>query len=350
MVVSGMTYTPDITTGRMLVLPLEDQADPTEDISGQQHDADVSATGSTWETEAPRWSGGSTQLQLDGSSGMLSIDSLLDLPAASGITLSLWLRLDAVPSGPADVVSLGNVVVLRLTPGVSAATVSLAYQYVADTWHEVTTTAEIPAGYWVHLAATVTAGQQAIFVNGTLWAQGTAAETVLWTGQGSSTVFGRHALSATNWLQGTLDDVAIFARVLTPGEVAWRAITTGLPGDAQPTCTVLSPTTTGNYTTSTLTVADIAGSALPAAGTTLASLTWACPLCAMDPASGTATDLETTVYWGSWSLPTLTLTPLLTQTLTLTATTVYGTTGACQLDITQATDTVPPLLRLVPLP
>lgn len=323
------TWTNDLTSDLLLHLSFDDGLDPTDDSAPGDHDGDLSATGATFDSSTPQY--GARALTLDGTSGVVTVSGLVGADAGSAVTLSAWVKIPSTaPASDAEVVSLGDYAMLRLQRVGDVFVPWFSYYEGGSSWNTgVASTSPLQPATWQHVAVTIRQGVQQLYLNGVM--VGTAAtnpEAIVWTGQGSNTTIGRHAVTSTNWLTGSVDDVRVYGRALTPPEIAQLFFSSGGPGNNAPTCTVTSPTTLGWWYTSTTTpVTTLAGTVLET-DDTAETMTWACPGCPGGSQSGTAT---LNAARTGWSIASLTLTPDATQTLTLTATETYGATGTCAL-------------------
>jgi hypothetical protein len=134
----------------------------------------------------------------------------------ASITASAWVRLNAADSAGADVVSLGDHFVLRVSP--SGAGVTAVY-YNGTSW--VSAPVAAPLGVkWRHLAATFTTGGTiAVYIDGQQAAT-LAAGSISYSGLGQNTRIATHGNGGSSYdLSGVVDDVRIYDRALATDEM-----------------------------------------------------------------------------------------------------------------------------------
>ena len=306
---------PNVTTALEMHLPLDAGSGTTaQDSTAANHDGFFLA-GASWGPGHV----GPFAVALNGTvSGALTVNGLLGTPSA--FTLAAWVHPTGFPTPEGEVISIGNYTKLRISA------TQVQGWYKTSGGHQATTAAvPVPVGAWTHLAYTVTAGRQALYVNGVLQAVTLTAAAPLWTGgTATGTHLGRHPEQLTSYTyKGSLDEVRMYSRALTASDVA-SLVTVRVPTDVALAITI--PTSGLTYTTPTALVDAVSGVASAASGVT--QVTWTCPTCT--PTSGTAVcapacrpgRLRTT-----WTLPPLTL-ALGDHLVTVTAQAAGGTVTA----------------------
>ena len=205
------TTTVDWTSHLALHLTLDDATGTTaRDATAHHRDGtlDDGARGAS-----PRIGG--KALSLDGTTaGVVTVAGELGTPPA--ITLAAWVKIAALPTMSGEVISIGDNVVLR----VRATRVS-GY-YFADDRHWPQLEAPVALGTdWHHLVYTAAVGQQRLYIDGRIAAEGTSPAPIVYASLGSNTVLGGHGnADPTSRCGCTLDDVRVYSRALTPSEVA----------------------------------------------------------------------------------------------------------------------------------
>ena len=146
---------------------------------------------------------------------------VLDSPAdgsGGGLTLAAWVRLDRGGSG--SVIDRADWAggptrgyVLRMIDGRVDFTIG-----GEDTWHTVATDRPLPVGRWVHLTATYDGRVGVVYVDGRPAAAGTLPRLVP-SRQPLCIGCGSFEIARERVFPGALDEVGVFDRALTAGEV-----------------------------------------------------------------------------------------------------------------------------------
>lgn len=167
-----------------------------------------------------------TAVSLDGADDYLESD-IPTVDTSGSFSVAAWVKLDKMPDGAA---------VIATQPGNNAPGFELYYSKGYDRWvfnqYSADTTSATPvramqaaaggvkAGEWVHLTGTYASGSDllSLYVNGAL--AGTAAYSTPWDARrglqiGAANLDG----TVTNFFPGTIDDVRIFDKPLSSGEV-----------------------------------------------------------------------------------------------------------------------------------
>ena len=186
------------------------------DASGYANNGTTSATGTTWQTDAPTGMdfADSGSISLDGSAGYVTLGAS-NLPATNAAqTISLWAK-------PANTTQNGDMIVLK---GGSSTGLQLKIQAGTAKVTSIGGTSLISttapsAGNWHHIAYTYDgASHQTLYVDGT-------ATTATATNQtGAATVAYLGTYNAANELfNGSLDEVRVYNRVLSATDIATLA-------------------------------------------------------------------------------------------------------------------------------
>jgi hypothetical protein len=142
------------------------------------------------------------------------------LKPANGLTLSAWYRATSLDSSGAEIISAGDSYILRLrttqiefdkriSSGTGGTYVNCPF--VTSTHLD---------GAWHHLAAVTSTGGMQLYVDGTLRCSNTHGENMLYD-KGPDFFVGRHGNGQTQWdFEGNIDDVRVYGRALTAGEIA----------------------------------------------------------------------------------------------------------------------------------
>jgi cysteine-rich repeat protein len=190
------------------------------DSSGNAHPLTL-GSGVSWATGQV----GSNAIALSGSSAANATVSTPIVNTAQAFTVSAWVKLTNI-TGYQTVVSIdggqvsGFYLQLRADTGQFAFT-RLASDSTSAAVSVAGASAAPSAGTWYHLVGVqdVTAGQLLLYVNGQL--SGRVAYTSPWQATGNTVVGrGRWAGSAVDFVNGQIDDVALYSEALTADQIA----------------------------------------------------------------------------------------------------------------------------------
>ncbi len=134
----------------------------------------------------------------------------------SSVSVAAWAKLDASDSNSAEIVSLGDHVILRLKNN----SAELRY-YNGSTWVGSSVARVIAQTGWHHYAAVFDeTGDYKLYIDGNEAVAGALAGGISYSGLGANTRIGSHGNGQTTYdFDGRIDDVRIFKRPLTAEEV-----------------------------------------------------------------------------------------------------------------------------------
>ncbi len=158
-----------------------------------------------------------TVLSLDGNRDYVEINGVFGSPPNA--TLAAWVNLNKASSNGAEVITLGDALVLRLDES-SGNGVSGVY-YNGSTWVSVATQRKLEGTGWHHVAFTFddTNNVQTVYIDGQIVAQTTSASSISYSG--TETRIGGHTGTNATWdFNGKIDDARIYSRALSSAEVA----------------------------------------------------------------------------------------------------------------------------------
>ncbi len=156
-----------------------------------------------------------TAVEFNGSN-YVEIPGLFD--KSSSISATAWVRFSGSDSGGSELFSVGNCFSLRMLSGTPGA---VAYYFNGASWIGMNLPQFTLNSGWRHLAMVLRGGDTLkIYVDGIEAASQSAPQTISYTGAGANTFVGKHGNAGTTYdLTGTVDDVRIFNRAVTPEEV-----------------------------------------------------------------------------------------------------------------------------------
>ncbi|MEZ6135354.1 MAG: LamG-like jellyroll fold domain-containing protein [Pirellulaceae bacterium] len=156
-------------------------------------------------------------LSLDGTGDYVQVSGHFGNPA--DVTLAAWVNLTSRDSYGAEVISLGDSVVLRvddITNGLNA------IFYDGSSWNEVSFNTTLAGTGWHHVALTFddTANTAKLYLDGSVVASATISSSISYS-LGSNTFIGRHGNGNTDFdFNGQIDDARIYTRALSASEIA----------------------------------------------------------------------------------------------------------------------------------
>lgn len=166
---------------------------------------------------------------LDGVSGNIRAPSSSSLNITGALSLEVWIKWTATPTGVQDIIHKGDAVTLTgsayslaYIPGCSGCGLGI-YTFIGSSYACACQSSPLPPGQWFHLVGTRTAaGQLAFYVNGSLVATATDSGGALnnvpsGVGVGASGAGSGSALYPTN---AALDDTAIYPIALSATQVS----------------------------------------------------------------------------------------------------------------------------------
>jgi hypothetical protein len=136
---------------------------------------------------------------------------------SASVSICAWAKLDAADSAGADVVSVGDCFAIRLqnaSPGVRT------FYYNGSTWMFLSAGTSAMNTGWHHYAAVLDQlGTIKLYIDG-YEAATAAAGAISYLGQGANTRIGSHGNGNSTYdLDGTVDEVQIYNRIMPPDEV-----------------------------------------------------------------------------------------------------------------------------------
>jgi len=147
-----------------------------------------------------------------------------ELKPANNFTLAAWYRATTTDTMGGDIINAGDSYILRLRPTQVEFTMR---QPVPDAGvsfvHCFVTAASFRDGNWHHLAALATSSGMRLYYDGIPMCTNMLGADAAYD-KGTTLVVGHHALGRTDYdFDGNIDDVRIYARVLSDSEIALLA-------------------------------------------------------------------------------------------------------------------------------
>jgi DNA-binding beta-propeller fold protein YncE len=211
-----LVFSTDVTSGLLGWWKFDDGSGASAiDSSGNGNTGTLQGT-PTWTTSG-KVNGAIT---FNGSNGNdVKITGLLGNPAA--VTLAAWANLSADGSIGSEVISLGDIVNLRLDDG--STQTDAAYQYAAGAWETIAYPHVYAGTGWHHFAVVINpaASSEVLYVDGAQVASQTLSNAIDYSGLGTDTYIGRHGNGDNGYnFNGTIDDARVYNRALSASEIA----------------------------------------------------------------------------------------------------------------------------------
>jgi len=204
------------------------------DQSGKANNGTV--TNTTWVTTGKF----NNALQFNGSNAWATVPDSNTLDLTTGMTVEAWVR----PSTSGGT-NWQTAVVKEQTGNLAYGIYENTNQgkpeaevFVGGATHAVNGTAALPAGTWSHLAATYDGANIKLYVNGTMVAQAAASGSIITSTQplriGGNNIWGER-------FTGLIDEVRVYNRALTSGEIQGDMVRSITPDVTPPTLTAKTP-------------------------------------------------------------------------------------------------------------
>ncbi len=127
----------------------------------------------------------------------------------SSITLSAWVYVTAYDASGAEIISIGDNVMVRMT----STGVNCSF-YNGSSWVTTTSGSVNYSGTWRHIAYTASNGAQRVYVDGALVGSSSTFSSISYFGLGANTFIGKHGNGNTSMdFNGTLDEVRVAGTV-----------------------------------------------------------------------------------------------------------------------------------------
>ena len=166
-------------------------------------------------------------LSLDGSGDRVDVSGLIDSP--SSLTIAAWVNLSSTDFYGAEVIDLGDNILLRLDNGFYDTYVSF---WDGSGWQRTRTGQFIAGSGWRHVAYTHddAANQQFFYIDGAEAAATTFSTSISYS-HASNTAIGANSLGNSNYdFNGQIDDLRIYDVALSAAEIAELAAMGGSGG------------------------------------------------------------------------------------------------------------------------
>ncbi|MGQ7846585.1 BspA family leucine-rich repeat surface protein, partial [Granulosicoccus sp. 3-233] len=223
----GMTFTPDADFNGSVTLTMT-TAVATE-LEGHYTFAGGNADDQSVGTVNDGAFVGDATSVVDGMRGeVLSVDGTGDGVFVSGtysnpanVTLSAWVNLTSADTNGADIISLGDNVVLR-ADGTGGKGIT-GFYHDGSTWNKLFVNGTTIAGTgWNHVAYVFDDANDthALYLNGGLLASSSTTGSIAYS-LGSDTYIGNHGYSDTEFdFNGLIDDARVYSRALSANEIS----------------------------------------------------------------------------------------------------------------------------------
>ncbi|HMO93104.1 MAG TPA: DUF4347 domain-containing protein, partial [Pirellulaceae bacterium] len=241
---NGLTYTPSMdfhgTVHLQIAVLHENGLEGLYEFNGNANDTSIGIThsgtlvGNAAIVNDPQRG---QVLSLDGVNDGVEIAGLFGQP--QNVTLAAWVNLNVPDTQGAEVISLGNSVMLRLDRTGGAGVQGSFYN--GSTWLQIDTGVSLAQTGWNHVAFTFddVNNIQRLYINGQLVATANFVDSIAYT-LGTSTRIGMHGGASSVYdFNGLIDDARIYTRALTADEVA--ALATGNIGQSETIALTVNP-------------------------------------------------------------------------------------------------------------
>ncbi len=138
----------------------------------------------------------------------------------ANVTLAAWVNLTAQDTNGADVISLGDSVVLRLDDIIHGTT--LSWSQGGGIWNYADTNIDLAGTGWHHVAASFddTNNTVTVYIDGTAMATAATTSSISYT-LGANSFIGKHGNGETTFdFNGKIDDARVYNRALSATEIA----------------------------------------------------------------------------------------------------------------------------------
>ncbi len=161
-------------------------------------------------------------LNFDGTDDDVAISGLLT-GSSQTVTLTAWVNLTTKDTSGAEIISLGDHILIRADDSSSQKTTGQFYN--GTTWIGTGSGVDIAGSGWRHVAYVVNqvSGNfyQQIYIDGVLDTQSTNTTSIVYSGQGQNTKIGEHGNGSANYnFNGKIDDLRVYTRALSAEEIA----------------------------------------------------------------------------------------------------------------------------------
>ncbi|PIZ47415.1 hypothetical protein COY32_01735, partial [candidate division WWE3 bacterium CG_4_10_14_0_2_um_filter_41_14] len=164
----------------------------------------------------------------NGTSDVVSISDSTSLDITPNITISTWVKLDSVSASYQNFVAkrgsggFPSNYFLRTGGSNNSDPDEIQFGYYNGSYRVVsTTTANLTTGNWYHVVATHDNSSEKVYINGvqysTVWRWGTSSTSLL--ADNETLAIGRGGSMNGEYTDGTIDDVRIYNRALSPSEI-----------------------------------------------------------------------------------------------------------------------------------
>jgi hypothetical protein len=288
-------------------------------------DASANGNAGTMGTNVSRTASGKFGGALAFNGGMVTIPNSASLALTSAMTIEAWVNPTSVSSQWTDILNKGrdDYYLMAGYNGGPNPVGAVTFAGNSGSTGAFSNTA-LTANRWTHLAATYDGAAMHLYLDGREVASFTGADAIR-TSTAALTIGGDPYFG--QWFRGSIDEVRIYNRALTPSEIASDmatpigGTTNPPPGDTSaPTVAITSPSSSGSYATTSATVS-LGGTASDNVGVTQVS--WS------NSAGGAGTASGTT----SWTAAGIGL-QAGTNILTLTARDAAGNASTASISVT----------------
>jgi len=220
------------------------------DGSGNANNGTISGAG--W-TTAGRFG---KALTFDGLDDSVAVADAASLDMTNALTLSAWVKPDAIMGRWQHVITKehGANAAYAMKADGNFSRPDLGLNRTDSSWWYANGTSALTSGQWAHVTGTWDGQVMRLYING-VWVRSTSMSGSIFTSTGVLRIGGTAALGASEFFDGTVDEVRIYNRALSVQEIeadrdqsVAAQLSSGL-GEPVPTTTYGYSSTTGRPTT-----------------------------------------------------------------------------------------------------
>ncbi|MCD4664172.1 MAG: PKD domain-containing protein, partial [Bacteroidales bacterium] len=140
------------------------------------------------------------------------ISTLLTFPDNQNISISVWVNWDSFQSSYREIWSFWDISIFPINSRVFLGPLESYFRF-GDGWNNINY--QLPVGQWIHLTGIIDGNNRYFYVNGSLY----SSQTDVISPKYNNFVIGRQGSFNGEYLEGIIDDIYIYNRVLSESEI-----------------------------------------------------------------------------------------------------------------------------------